>query len=679
MRLSAIASLALSSVLLATLPEGGAAQGAAAKCVQEPNGDSSMDRQCWDGGKRRGRWVVRLPGGEVREGSYVAGKKEGHWVIRFADGGVQEGSYVAGVKQGRWVLRYADGAVEEGSVVDGLREGRWVQRRPDGSGRTFDMDGGALVADSVSARNAADLRAAAGADDNFLLVRQILDEGVSPNAPDSKGWTAVHVAAAGSAAQNLAVLLANGGDPDVQDGEGNTPLHLAANLDTPAGRDERKATAALRILLEGGASPNIANKAGDTPLHLAARSGVLHDASSVKALLAAGASPDKTNGRGNTPLHAAVEAYSRSSAEVVAALLEAGANPRAAGRDRLTPLLMFVRQGPDEGGVVTLLVNAGANPDRKAPDGDTPLHTAIREGGNRGKVEVVDALLAGGADPCIEDSRGFIPYNVATEGGIIHQALDRAHGYERACDKRDEAEARRLAEAERKEREAEARRLAEAERKEREAEARRLAAERIPECSRALFNWGSTHYEGSDYEYTAPASAGGGATTLCWRAVANWPECRFFMGVGPLRVYVHDAYVGLAAYRKDYDYEWTGTCVDGLAHGAGELVGRFPDDAWSGRDEFHVLRGELKQGKLNGVWEHSRFHGKHEVAAGNYARCLGEADPGMGSCDEWVTRATYSDGIVVPGSVVRRVHTVYNRGGKLGSEVFEGRAKIVNR
>ena len=479
---AAIASLALSGVLLATVPEGGAAQGTAAKCVQEPNGDSTMDRECWDGGKRRGRWVIRLPGGEVREGSYVAGKKEGHWVIRFADGGVQEGYYVEGVKQGRWVLRYADGTVEEGSVIDGVREGRWVARRPDGSGRTFMMEGGALVAGSVSARNAADLRAAAGSDHNLLLVRQLLNEGVSPNAPDNKGWTAVHFAAAGEAVRNLAVLLAKGGNPTVQDSEGNGPLHLAANLKTAPGRDERKSTAALRILLEGGANPDTANKAGDTPLHLAARTYGRQDASGVEVLLAAGASPYKTNGRGNTPLHAAVETWSNYSEAAVAALLEAGANPRAAGRDSLTPLLMSVRHGPDDGDVVVLLVNAGADPDRKAPDGDTPLHIAIREGGTRGKVDVVDALLAGGADPCIEDSQGFIPYNVATEGGIIHQALDRANGYDRACDRRDEAEARRVAEAERKAREAEARRVAEAERKAREAEAeaRRVANHNPP-------------------------------------------------------------------------------------------------------------------------------------------------------------------------------------------------------
>ena len=147
--LPAIVCLLLSAVLLAAWPESGAAQGAAAECVQERNGESSMHRHCWDSGKRQGRWIVRLPGGEVREGSYVAGKKQGHWVIRFPDGGVQEGPYVAGEKQGRWVLRYADGTVEEGPVVAGLREGRWAALRPDGSRRTFEMDGGALVPGSV--------------------------------------------------------------------------------------------------------------------------------------------------------------------------------------------------------------------------------------------------------------------------------------------------------------------------------------------------------------------------------------------------------------------------------------------------------------------------------------------------------------------------------------------------
>ena len=281
--------------------------------------------------------------------------------------------------------------------------------------------------------DAASLRTAAEMDANLSALLELLEEGADPNAPDTRGRTALHYAAGGGAPRNLEALLAAGGKPDVQDGDGNTPLHIAADASSPT-LVEREFVAVIRVLLDGGASPNVPNRRGDTPLHVAARSFSRHEPAGVELLLRAGADPNKTNERGNTPLHAAVEPYSRHSDTAVGALLDAGANPKAVNRDGLTPLLLFVRNGPDDGRPAALLVQAGADPDRKAPDGDAPLHIAIREGGNRGKEEVVDALLAGGADPCIEDAKGFIPYNVAEEGGHIHRALDRADGYDRACD-----------------------------------------------------------------------------------------------------------------------------------------------------------------------------------------------------------------------------------------------------
>ena len=281
-----------------------------------------------------------------------------------------------------------------------------------------------------AAEKAAALRDVAGNDANLHHVRRHLDEGASPNAKSRSGWTAVHVAANGTAMRNLEVLFANGGNPNVRDNDGNTPLHLAANLSGVPVRLAREATELMRILRDAGANPNIGNNEGDTPLHLAARTYGSHDSSGVEVLLRAGASPNMANKRGNMPLHEAVKANGISAVD---ALLAGGANPRALGAG-LTPLLLFVRDGEDNGRIVSLLIRAGANPDRKAPNGDTPLHTAIREGGNRGKEEVVDALLAGGADPCIEDVRGFIPYNIAREGGNIHRALDRADGFDSACD-----------------------------------------------------------------------------------------------------------------------------------------------------------------------------------------------------------------------------------------------------
>ena len=153
--------------------------------------------------------------------------------------------------------------------------------------------------------------------------------------------------------------------------------------------------------------------------------------------MGAGAPPNRPNRRGDTPLHAAVGRYATHSAGVIGALLASGARPGATNGEGMTPLQLLVRHGADTGGPVTVLLRGGANPNRKAPDGSAPLHTAIRMGGNRGKVGVVKALLAGNADPCVRDAKGFIPYNIAREGGVIHQALDRANGYDRACDKKN--------------------------------------------------------------------------------------------------------------------------------------------------------------------------------------------------------------------------------------------------
>ena len=52
---------------------------------------------------------------------------------------------------------------------------------------------------------------------------------------------------------------------------------------------------------------------------------------------------------------------------------------------------------------------------------------------------MAEALLAGGADPCIRDAQGFYPYSIATEGGPIHRALDRARGHDLACQGQGEA------------------------------------------------------------------------------------------------------------------------------------------------------------------------------------------------------------------------------------------------
>ena len=472
MRLSAIASLALSGVLLAAWPEGGAAQGAGAECVQEENGGYSKAAQCWEGGKRRGRWVVRLPGGEVREGAYVAGKKQGRWVIRLPDGAVQEGPYVDGEKQGRWVLRHADGTVEAGAVAGGVRVGRWEAHRPDGSRRTFEMAGGRLVEGSVRvvARAQGGTRGAGAMtrEERRRVQSALAAQGFDPGPADGvfgartrraiQAWQAsrghaatgsltgaqvgmlhapprrAQATAQGGGAELLRLLslpgwssereskiralLRQGTNPNAPDGNGDTAVHYAA-----AGP-----LAYLRAVLAHGGRCGTKNRSGATPLHVAAaQSAQIGGPSpeSVRMLIecAPGALAAKDH-RGNTPLHAVYAgADSRLSSpfsgdrdsDILKTLLDAGANPNAGNRDGDTPMILLLKE---QGVVFThpsqlrLLLKAGASANTRDGKGVPALSVAILEQADDDMgivVPLVRALLAAGANPDQPDRRGDTP------------------------------------------------------------------------------------------------------------------------------------------------------------------------------------------------------------------------------------------------------------------------------
>lgn len=223
-------------------------------------------------------------------------------------------------------------------------------------------------------------------------VRQLLAEGVSPNAPGNfDGRTAIHSAAKGGAAKNLAAMLQAGGKPNVQDRDGDTALHLASRGSFSGGFTDH--AAAVRVLLQHGADVHRTNSSGETPLHVAVFAGV-----------------------------------GSADVGVVSALLDAGARPSAVDGNGLTVLQRFARHGENNGAIVRLLLRAGANPDQKDPRGDAPLHAAIKSGGSYGKAEVVEALLDGGANPCVRNARGSTPYHMSSDLNRIHRALARAGG-----------------------------------------------------------------------------------------------------------------------------------------------------------------------------------------------------------------------------------------------------------
>ena len=117
-------------------------------------------------------------------------------------------------------------------------------------------------------------------------VNKLLDKPgtVIVNTRDRQsGEAALHIVAKRGDTTYVNYLLARGADPNIRDGQGNTPLLVAVNSGAGGGID---------LLVKGGANVNLGNGSGETPLIRAVQR---RDLSLVRILLAAGADPDQSD------------------------------------------------------------------------------------------------------------------------------------------------------------------------------------------------------------------------------------------------------------------------------------------------------------------------------------------------------------------------------------------------
>nr|MDH4225467.1 ankyrin repeat domain-containing protein [Deltaproteobacteria bacterium] len=165
-------------------------------------------------------------------------------------------------------------------------------------------------------------------------------------------------------------MVRRGADVDEKDKhQGRTPLMAAAIL----GREE-----ITRMLLKHKADPNLSDMDGQTALILAVRSG---QGGAVRLLLAAGAQPNAKSITGNTALH-------------WAALTNPPAEPRP--QQPVRPQYPAAGINPKDGG----------NPGEALPEPET-----------WSQLQMVQQLLAAGADPKARNQAGNTPLMSAAEGG----------------------------------------------------------------------------------------------------------------------------------------------------------------------------------------------------------------------------------------------------------------------
>lgn len=195
------------------------------------------------------------------------------------------------------------------------------------------------------------------------------------DARDADGRTALMLAALADDEAAVKAILDRGADPNLQDSRGDTALLLAAE----------HGSAIVRSLVEAGARVDLASAEGRTPLMTAAE----YSLETVRFLLEHGADVSHRDGAG---LSALTVARAAGKTDIEAALRAAG------GRESLEELLHeAIRKGDDE--AVRRLIHEGADVDVRDTDSyETPLMAALE---NR-RLESLVALLDAGADPTEE-------------------------------------------------------------------------------------------------------------------------------------------------------------------------------------------------------------------------------------------------------------------------------------
>lgn len=229
------------------------------------------------------------------------------------------------------------------------------------------------------------------------LVRLLLAHGADTTIQDNCGYTPLHRAVAedyGGQVRNptiVRLLLDHGADLTVNVKNFSmceTPLHKAAFHSNPI---------IIDMLLAAGANPNIQNADFDTPLHITLSYGD-HDERTVHLLLEAHADPNSAGNNGITPLHIAAM---NGNLEIFRMLVKAGGDIHKPDSNGHTPL-HYTKSHE----ITSELLDLGAEIDQQDYQGKTAMHLftlAERLDRGVGCIDKALVLFARGADLKIKD------------------------------------------------------------------------------------------------------------------------------------------------------------------------------------------------------------------------------------------------------------------------------------
>ncbi|KAJ3443688.1 ankyrin repeat-containing protein [Anaeramoeba flamelloides] len=162
----------------------------------------------------------------------------------------------------------------------------------------------------------------------------------------------------------LTFALENGGDPNLVDSNGYSPLFWLCY-------QTLQNVSAVNILLKFGAKVNVRLKRScETPLHYLCKVSK-PNVKIAESLFKAKAKPNLIMRKRITPIHSALS-FTKPSLDLIRCLIQNGANINIPKRDLTTPLHTACRRNPFSGSI-HLLISNGAKVNSKDTKGRTPL------------------------------------------------------------------------------------------------------------------------------------------------------------------------------------------------------------------------------------------------------------------------------------------------------------------
>mmetsp|Transcript_10288 Transcript_10288/g.25864 ORF Transcript_10288/g.25864 Transcript_10288/m.25864 type:complete len:973 (+) Transcript_10288:422-3340(+) len=215
---------------------------------------------------------------------------------------------------------------------------------------------------------------------NVPLISEIVSRIQVPiNIADRRGNSPLHWAVVYGHVAAAQELLRLGANPLQVNEDGDSPIHLAAQVDDPALLDTLLASAPAGAVY----APSLE---GSTPLHLACTN--VNSQLVLRRLMKLCRHFDQRDDEDETPLHYAIRVGSAKAAEL---LLRGGASANVTSADGETPLHLAATLGEID--CCKLLLRAKAQLNIQDQLGRTALHEATISG----NVDIVSMLVTGGS------------------------------------------------------------------------------------------------------------------------------------------------------------------------------------------------------------------------------------------------------------------------------------------